>query len=105
MNDPDAQLQVIVEKRGKREDASLLSYYNEVFDRGKEEDEVKKRPESRFLHVIPLGSLVIQLVSLVIRLGYKGKQNFVVSNSPQIRPKPPPVPLWGGVVPILPPRP
>ena len=34
MNDPDAQLQVIVEKRGKREDASLLSYYNEVFDRG-----------------------------------------------------------------------
>jgi hypothetical protein len=23
-----------VEKRGKREDASLLSYYNEVFDRG-----------------------------------------------------------------------
>jgi hypothetical protein len=34
MGDPDAQLQVIVEKRGKREDASLLSYYNEVFDRG-----------------------------------------------------------------------
>jgi hypothetical protein len=33
-NDPGAQLQVIVEKRGKREDASLLSYYNEVFDRG-----------------------------------------------------------------------
>ncbi len=33
-NDPDAHLQVVVEKRGKREDASLLSYYNEVFDRG-----------------------------------------------------------------------
>ncbi len=33
-HDPDAQLHIIVEKRGKREDASLLSYYNRVFDRG-----------------------------------------------------------------------
>lgn len=33
-NDTEAELYIYAEKRGKKEDASLLNYYNEVLDRG-----------------------------------------------------------------------
>lgn len=34
LNNPEIELTTIIEKRGKREDATLLAYYNSLYDRG-----------------------------------------------------------------------
>ena len=34
LNKSDIELTTIIEKRGKKEDATLLAYYNSLFDRG-----------------------------------------------------------------------